>query len=207
MYYIAYHEYVADTLDGGLADFLPSVDGKLIPRRSGNPKTSELLPPQWKAAPRPKTEIQEASQLYCHCKCGGVQFWISRPAQALAQDDSSQEFDDGETKCRGRLCCCTACRRDTGQAIAAWVSVPITNISLDAGSKLAFKLPFGTVQGFQSSSGVTRYFCRVCAASVFYVNSQRKGIVDVGTGLLKAVDGARAESWVEFDKEQSFSVY
>ncbi|KAK4111502.1 hypothetical protein N656DRAFT_829823 [Canariomyces notabilis] len=61
-------------------------------------------------------------------------------------------------------------------------------------------LGIGTLALFQSSPDVERYFCRRCAASVFFAvhDTDRMDMVDIAVGLLRHPDGARAEgllSW------------
>jgi hypothetical protein len=59
------------------------------------------------------------------------------------------------------------------------------------------------VQTYQSSENVTRSFCSVCGAIVFFALSERDQnsatmLLDVAIGLLDAPEGARAESWLEW---------
>ena len=76
---IAAHEFVADTLDGGFADFLTTSSGKHIERWSHRPWESNELPVFWQSADQPVVTPSVSDKLHVHCKCGGAEFWISRP--------------------------------------------------------------------------------------------------------------------------------
>lgn len=78
---IAAHEFVSDTLDGGFADFLTTVNGKIIERWSDRPWKSEQLPLFWQSQERPKLQRNQSDLLPVRCKCAGVQLWISRPRE------------------------------------------------------------------------------------------------------------------------------
>lgn len=75
------HWFVADTLDGGFADFLPSVGDRHIPRYAGFKGKSELLPLHRKSMQRRANTGLVTDKLRCHCICGGIQFWIASPSQ------------------------------------------------------------------------------------------------------------------------------
>lgn len=128
------------------------------------------------------------------------------------------------TKFLAGLCSCTSCRLASGQEITAWAFVPLVDISLDAEGKRPLGLGSVTgtdtsaststdsgenapnlskVQTYQSSENVTRSFCSVCGAIVFFALSERDQnsatmLLDVAIGLLDAPEGARAESWLEW---------
>ena len=69
------HEFIADTLDGGFADFLPAIDGKQLARGSGAPNKGEKMPLYWQSPDRPTVKPKADDKLHAHCKCGGVEFW------------------------------------------------------------------------------------------------------------------------------------
>ncbi|OQV04707.1 hypothetical protein CLAIMM_09556 [Cladophialophora immunda] len=89
------HEYLADTLDGGVADMLPScAQSGRIERWAGHPGEGEQLALHWVSPGRPPSSTPSlADRLHAHCKCGGVEFWIARPA-------------DGGSKYVATLCAC-----------------------------------------------------------------------------------------------------
>lgn len=76
---IAAHEFVADTLDGGFADFLTTVSGAHIERWSHRPWKSDQLRLYWQSPDSVPPKACSSNMLRARCKCGGVQFWISRP--------------------------------------------------------------------------------------------------------------------------------
>lgn len=211
------HEFLADTLDGGFGDFFPAFKGKPIPRFSGFPNKSDELPLYWYSKDRPQIEPSPSDKLHCHCKCGGVNFWIARPSErskkalgawpdVLIPYHSNQPRSDGSawwlrdngTKFLGGVCSCNSCRLDTGMEWIEWAFVPNIDITLDEEGKVPFKLPFGTLKAYASSHNVRRYHCSTCGASAFFEADDRIDLVDVAVGLMQAPEGARAETWIEF---------
>lgn len=59
-------------------------------------------------------------------------------------------------------------------------------------------LPKGVLTSYSSSPGVVRDFCSGCGATVFWHDGIRPDLVDVSVGLLRAEEGARAESWLKW---------
>lgn len=78
---IAAHEFVADTLDGGFADFLTTVSGKHIECWSHRPWNSEQLPVLWQSPDREAVQTSPSDMLRAHCKCNGFEIWTSRPSE------------------------------------------------------------------------------------------------------------------------------
>jgi hypothetical protein len=216
------HEFIADTLDGGVADVLPSIDGKELPRYALWPEDGKQVPLDWRSEDRPQVKPSPNDKLHCRCKCGGVECWIARPSDrskdaqgALAdlivpnhirqqRSDMSTEdksawwlMDDGK-KFLGGFCACNSCRLDTGMEWMQWAFIPTIDISLDREGKKPFQLPFGTLKTYNSSKGVERYHCGTCGASVFFTSDERRDLVDLAVGLIDAPEGARAETWLEF---------
>jgi hypothetical protein len=211
------YEYVADTIDGGFADFLPSVNGKQLERWPVRPNQGEQLPLYWQSPDRPNITPDPADKLHCHCKCGGVEFWIARPSERSKKalgpwpdliipyhsteprpDHSGWWLRDNGKKFLAGNCSCNSCRLDTGMEFQSWCFIPTIDISLDVAGKKPYSVPFGTLKAYQSSPDVTRYHCGVCGASVFFTCEDRTDLVDVAVGLLDAPEGARAESWLEW---------
>lgn len=212
------HIFVKDTKDGGFADFMPIWKGRTVGRWAGYNDQSEELPlyglhPQIEDA-RPST----TERLHAHCKCGGIEFWIARPSaqSALVLGDRPLPTDAGVTpetetawwlrangtRYLAKACMCNSCRLAVGMEIIEWAFVPTRDISLDPEGKKPFCTSFGTLKGYQSSPGVTRYFCSTCAALTFYHCDERGEVIDVGVGLLDAPEGARAETWLEWQTSQ-----
>ena len=215
------HEFVADTLDGGFADFLPSIGDKKIERWPHHRGKGEKVPLYGSSPDRPQIEPKQTDKLHAHCKCGGVEFWIARPSERSERafgswpdvlipyhsnqprpDRSAWWLRDNGTKFLGGVCSCNSCRLDTGMEWIQWAFVPTVDISLDTEENKPFSLDFGTMQHYRSSDGIIRHFCGVCGASVFYSADSRENLVDVAVGVLDAPEGARAESWLEWTTQR-----
>jgi hypothetical protein len=99
-------------------------------------------------------------------------------------------------------CACKSCRLISGFEIQTWAFVPRDNISIfipgDSELKaLDFKsLPAGVLKSYQSSGRAVRDFCGGCGATVFWRDVSDPSVIDVSVGLLRAEEGARAESWL-----------
>jgi len=83
-----------------------------------------------------------------------------------------------------------------------WAFIPAIDITLDLEGDIPFALPFGTLQAYKSSPGITRYHCGTCGSSAFFHSAARTGLLDVALGLLDAPEGARAETWLEWRTER-----
>lgn len=220
--------YLHDTLDGGFADFLPTLNGRELERWSHEPHESSQLPLYWRASQTDKQPQQPSSndRLAAHCKCGGVSFHIARPslqstqasrswpdlliphyAQCTEKKDPASEswwLRANKTKFLAGLCACDSCRLGSGMEITSWAFVPSIDITLDAEGKVPFDRSFGKLKGYDSSEGVLRYFCSGCGAVVFFTEAERDktSLLDVAAGLLSAPEGSRAESWLEWRTER-----
>ena len=214
---ISSHEFVGDTLDGGFADFLPAIDGKTLTRWKGWPGESDELPVHWSSPDRQQAQPKPDDRVRARCKCGGVEFWVARASERsknasgawpdlLIPHHSNQQgpgktawwLRDNDTKFLGGVCSCNSCRLDTGMEWIEWAFVPTVDVTLDAEGSVPYKVPFGTLKGYQSSADVTRYFCGTCGASTFFTSTDRPNLIDVAIGLLDSPEGARAESWLHW---------
>ena len=167
-----YHEHIADTIDGGFSDFLPSINGKELKRWPHDPHADEELPLYWQSEERPKVEPSPSDRLHCHCKCGGVEFWIARPSERSKNaasewpdviipyhssqprtDKSEWWLRDGGKKFLGGVCACNSCRLDAGCEWVEWAFVPTVDVSLDAEGKKPYDLPFGSPTGWGTLKG------------------------------------------------------
>ncbi|KAK7420225.1 hypothetical protein QQX98_002880 [Neonectria punicea] len=104
-------------------------------------------------------------------------------------------------------CACRSCRFISGFEVQTWAFVPRNNIffhvpgtnNTEAVVPLDFEtLPAGILKSYSSSPNVLREFCGTCGATVFWHEKSRSDVIDVSIGLLRAPDGARAESWLEW---------
>ncbi|SMR48287.1 unnamed protein product [Zymoseptoria tritici ST99CH_1E4] len=212
------HMQIRDTIDGGLATFLPSVDGKTLARWPANYHEGEQLPFDWTGAEQGAVpEPSSKDMLHGSCKCKGTQFYIARPSTRSAltekywpstppNDCSESELppksethwlQDNRTKFLCSLCVCNSCRLALGMEVTSWAFVPPCDIFLDAEGKtpVPHSMEFGTVKHYTSSLGIHRYFCGDCGATLFYNADDRRHYTDIAMGLFDAPGGARAESW------------
>ncbi|KAK4444125.1 hypothetical protein QBC34DRAFT_309571 [Podospora aff. communis PSN243] len=219
----SHHGFVSDTLDGGAtAWFANDPSGNPIPRWSGSRDKSEQLPPSWpphtSKDPKPKA-TPTLTPLKCHC--GGVDLLIRSAADWESRhspDSPLPWFIDPKTyRYFAAFDSCDSCRLSFSSDIVNWTFVELDHIhfpgSSSEGGEAAGSLPptvdalksavlakdkdprLGKLALYQSSDDVERYFCAGCSASVFYAVHEdgRRDMVDVAVGLLKHVDGARAE--------------
>ncbi|KAF2724511.1 hypothetical protein K431DRAFT_281939 [Polychaeton citri CBS 116435] len=222
------HEHLQDTLDGGFADFFPKANGKPIDRWPSHFGDDDELPPFWRDekvkrfSPTSTKPGDPSKRLHAHCKCGGVDLWVARPSAksdistaplpdvivpATGEEpaDASKASEDAwwhranGTKYLASLCVCDSCRLVSGMEVVEWTFVPIANISLDAEGKKPLDFTAGTLKAYKSSSDVTRYFCNGCGALVFYTCQDRPQVLDLAVGLIAAEEGARAETWLEWE--------
>ena len=75
--------------------------------------------------------------------------------------------------------------------------VPAVDISLPG--EEPFRLVFRSMKPYNSSKGVTRAFCRVCGAVIFFSDDSRPYLFEVAVGLLRASRGPRAEELLEWE--------
>ena len=174
------------------------------------------------------------SILPARCHCGGVKFYVTPPNENSksptspwsdllvpfhsASSDNPDDIkwwlvenpdaeDKGPTKTRylAGLCACHSSRMASGFPIQAWAFVPLCNIFKSDGS-LLLEYDIATLQRYVSSPTVTREFCRICGATVFWHCDWRPGVVDVSVGLFQSRTGVRAETWLKWVTERvSFS--
>jgi len=212
--------WIEDTLDGGASDWIPQLGDRLAERWLTEPHSSAEAPPGWRATPAgesgpsPSTDLLQA-----HCHCAGVRFTIARPSSATppsppppfpdlthpraAHPDPSNPANEpwwrpgaGPRYLAGH-CACASCRLIAGHDVAQWAFVPTAAIALADGAAFpAARRAWGTLKAYRSSEGVTRRFCGVCGASVFWDGDERPQLLDVAVGVLDAPSGARAEEWL-----------
>ncbi|OQO10679.1 hypothetical protein B0A48_03979 [Cryoendolithus antarcticus] len=208
------HEFINDTLDGGISDFVTAVDGRQLDRWATRPEKSEQLALSWKD-PKLAELKPNKDKVHAQCKCGGVEFWIAHPSSRSthaasqwpdllrpnAPDNPNNEcwwLQDNNTKFLAGTCSCDSCRLASGQEIVQWAFVPTVDITLDEAGTVKFERQFGTLKQYKSSEGIYRSFCGVCGASAFYWADDRPFLMDVAIGLLDAPEGARAEGLLEW---------
>jgi len=211
------HEHIADTLDGGFSDFFQTIHGERVERWPHHFQQEEELPSYWRSSEPAVNEDPRTERLQVRCKCGGIEFWVSRPSERSASvkapwPDVLIPFHSGEPKPseqawwlrdQGKkylagVCACDSCRLASGMEWVEWAFVPTASISLDSNGEEQFTRDFGTLKHYRSSKEVTRHFCGTCGAMVFWDGDFRTELIDVAVGLFHAPEGARAENWLEW---------
>lgn len=211
-----HHSSVSDTTDGGISIWLPDIDGQSlqVDRRPESQQDGNPAPPS------------SQDTLTASCACGTVSFHITRPDEAsyaphsgypdlqYAACQHSADFmrNPGDekwwihegNKYLAGTCACRSCRLASGFEIQTWAFVPRSNIFIhlpttDVPAPLDFNtLPPGILRTYRSSPGVMREFCGGCGATAFWHDQDRPGVVDVSAGLLRAGEGARAGTWLDW---------
>jgi hypothetical protein len=102
----------------------------------------------------------------------------------------------GDTKYLAGTCACRSCRLASGVPVQTWAFVPKVNIELPDG--LPWTFASGSLRQYNSSQGCYREFCSVCGATAFWHCEERPELVDVSVGLLRAPEGARAGTWLDW---------
>ena len=129
--------------------------------------------------------LGQVNELEAKCHCQSVKYHILKP------DGRDEQYGGG-------LCACTSCTKTTGFEITSWVRVPKAKIKAPDGSSLGPVLK--GLGKYTSSAEVNRYFCKQCGATVFYDDTTRE-TMDVGVGLLNALEGSKVESLVEWNQD------
>lgn len=185
------HEYIADTVDGGIADILHLMNGRQIERWARHPGEGEQLPLHWLSPDRWRTPTSPNNKLHAHCKCNGIKFWIARPA-------------DG-SKYAAKVCACDSCRLGNGMEwfVSATAQIQASQISLDEDGLVPYQryLDLGTLKTYRSSPTITKGFCATCGATVFLAREETN-ILRIAVGLLAAPEGSRAETWLNWSPKE-----
>ena len=207
--------FVSDTKDGGLSAWLPD-----IPAWRGFSCHGERSDIKLERLAEVSNKGDLILSAYCHCR--GVQFKITRPNECsrnltapypdllqprlAGKASNSQEntnwwlSTDGEKYLAG-TCACKSCRLASGFDIQPWAFVPNANIIQLNGDSFNFN-HCGSLIRYESSEGIYRHFCRTCGATVFWRSEDRSEIIDVSVGVLNADEGARAESWLDWQTDR-----
>lgn len=186
--------YSKSTKDGGIASMLTNVGGRDMvewepPADSPRAKLVESQP-----------EVGEDGQerLRAQCHCGGVSFTFGRPTQEMLDDEFTAGFVSplDKKKWLALLDVCTDCRLVAGTNVIGWTFLPLSICE----PPIKADLKIGTSKTYATSPGVLRSFCGTCGATVFYSNDERRPdekrqIVDLATGILRAPKGVMADDW------------
>lgn len=216
-------KWVEDTLDGGVSVWFSSITDADGSKRAlqrwmlQDGKDGDLVPADTlRNYSPPEEEGTGEERLKAQCHCGGVNFYITRPN--ASSKTAKSPFPDlmvpyhtsssanpenkpwwlraNDTKYLAGTCTCKSCRLASGFEIQPWAFVPKCNIFQENGRQMEYDM--GTLKRFASSPGVSREFCSVCGATVFWHCEERPDLVDVSVGLLDPAEGARVERWLDW---------
>jgi hypothetical protein len=137
--------------------------------------------------------------------------WYLRPVPSSSSstppspEEHQPNRPEPKTKYLAGTCACAPCRLTSGFEIQTWAFIPRINISISPSPSQPHKpldftqLPTNhPLKAYESSPGRIREFCSLCGATVFWHDRFRPDLIDVSVGLLRAPEGARAESWLEW---------
>jgi hypothetical protein len=217
------HEFVDDTIDGGLAIcMLRNGEGKDL-KFYAQADNVEDVPASRYASTKKRSPVNNdplgsndhGTRLRASCHCGGVEYYITRPTSASTafscpwpdlivasqfahsdNPDNVKWWIQGHNKYLAGTCTCRSCRLASGVPVQTWAFIPQVNVDLKDGKP--WQPHFGTLGHYNSSTDVTRDFCKTCGATVFWRSEARPELIDVSVGLLRAAEGARAESWLHW---------
>jgi hypothetical protein len=104
------------------------------------------------------------------CLCGAVRFELHGGIKSI-------------------VCChCSRCRKAQGSAFATNGVVQETEFTFVAGAEL--------LNGYESSPGQTKYFCRQCGSPLFSKNSHNPGQLRIRLGLIESDIEERPEAHI-----------
>ncbi|KZT52342.1 hypothetical protein CALCODRAFT_441680 [Calocera cornea HHB12733] len=194
-YTISWHQYLSETVDGGLTRILP--DG--LPRWSleKDDKPFNTPPAAGPLNAQFRTTSTGEDVLTARCRCGGVRARIRRPS-AIPSGPGVKErgSSDGRRWMAGH-CVCTDCRLVSGCPLSSWIYVGREHLTIE-GETLVY---------YQSSEKAKRGFCSTCGATVTWDGGQPT--VDISTPLFERAEGegvAAVESdWTYLEDELSYA--
>lgn len=112
------------------------------------------------------------------------------------------------TKYQARTCVCRSCRLAMGVSLTTHTYIPPPRIlnphtnaplayghSLDTPEGREANRGLEVLQHFWSTKDACRSFCSTCGSTVFYWNENRKDIVNIAAGILRAEEGSLARRW------------
>jgi hypothetical protein len=212
------HEYVSDTVDGGLTYLLSNLGGRSIPVWSDEPGSLEIshekIQSQFKDSIKTLLPSEKSSYLPAKCHCGGVSLMIKRAnydSKATA-NLPARYIPSDPTKWLSYFCTCRSCRLSFGVSLTPWTMVlpahvfnanhtqgnifpPVTFGRQDSDTDANVGL---TLKHYWSSPDVCRSFCGKCGASVSYWSEKRPDELDMASGIFRAEEGSMARRWLEW---------
>ena len=99
------------------------------------------------------------------CLCGRVEFEVELPPERVGH------------------CHCDQCRRAHGAGVWTWATFTVDRVRVVSGA--------ADLQAFQSTTGATRQFCRVCGSTLTYESPRWPGVIDLSVAnFLEPLDAA-----------------
>lgn len=222
------HIYVGDTRDGGASMFMRKSHPDDTPsKRFVEGSDSKELPADWPSnfdLPDPEAQVTpEFTPLYCHCRGVNLLLKNATDLKDRAPDKLPFYVEPKSFKYLASADACDSCRISFGSDFSIWAfaaldhigfpatqhpgttaetfeHLPASTFDLKAAVASENKDPrLGTLEFYQSSPDVERYFCSKCAAVVFFAVHSRPNMVDVAPGLLDHPSGARAEGLLHWN--------
>ncbi|KAJ4339732.1 hypothetical protein N0V95_007698 [Ascochyta clinopodiicola] len=210
--------FVGDTVDGGASAWLqyPNPDRYECKRFKLDTKDDApgvAVPQDWPPADKlTGYEKKTGDKIPIRCKCNGVDLILQRgDYSGLKKDELPWNVDPDTLKLLTILCGCDSCRLQGGTDVWFWTYVemkyllaarhdmPFPKSSYELKSFIDNKDALvGSLAYYASSTGVLRFFCSTCSATVFFAKDERPEILDVAVGLFDAPDGARAEGFLSW---------
>ena len=216
------NEWIDDAVDGGLAPYMTKLGGRDVPAYRIMQSDPPLSQTEIEKRGNRNSTIQskdtspsQGDRLKAECRCGAVSLLI-KPAdntdKSIAKLDRFIPFTpSGEKfmhKYQARTCVCRSCRLAMGASLTTHTYIPPPQIlNPHTGEPLAYAHATETSEGqaanrglealkhFWSSKEACRSFCGTCGSTVFYWNENRKEIVNISVGILRAEEGSLARRW------------
>ena len=135
--------------------------------------------------------LGRVDELEVKCHCHDIEFHLLKP------NGRGERYGAG-------LCACTSCSKTGGFEITSWVFVPKDKVRASNGG--SWESVAEKLGKYTSSPGVDRYFCKRCGATVFY-NKTELDTIDIGVGLLNALEGSRAQSLLHWNEDGANVAY
>ncbi|KAF9694083.1 hypothetical protein EKO04_008031 [Ascochyta lentis] len=210
--------FVGDTIDGGASAWLrhPNSDGSECKRFKLEAKDDApgvTLPQDWPSAEKlTGYEQKTGDRISVRCRCNGIDLVLQRgDYSGIGREKLPWSVDPETNKLLTIFCGCDSCRLQGGIDVWFWTyvemkhlsaaqhDVPFPKSSYELKTFVDKKDPLvGSLAYYASSTGVLRFFCSTCSATVFFAEDERPEIVDVAVGLLDSPDGARAEGFLSW---------
>lgn len=210
--------FVDDTIDGGASIWLQqtNADGSECKRfklEAAGSAPEDALPKDWP----PTSELtgyekKIGDSVAIRCKCKGIDLVLQQgDYSGLEKEQLPWNVDPETHKLSAVLCGCDSCRLQGGTDVWSWAYFHMLHLSA-AQKDVAFPSSsyelksyidkqdpiIGSLAYYASSTGVLRFFCNTCSATVFFAEDERPQLLDVSVGLLDAPDGARAEGFLSW---------